>query len=72
MSALFTEERRIAELLLIANRAMARGAKAEEAAALIGVPVGTLREWREQLARAETRQRRRTLFQHQTRNPHEH
>ena len=64
MSARLAEASHIAGLLLTANRAMARGASAEAAARLIGVPVATLRDWREQLARAETRQRRRTTFQH--------
>lgn len=59
MSARLSEASHIAGLLLMANGAMARGASAAEAAALIGVPVAVLREWREQLARAETRQQRR-------------
>lgn len=69
MSARLAEASHIAGLLLTANRAMARGAGAEAAARLIGVPVATLREWREQLARAETRQRRRTTFQHPKTQP---
>lgn len=59
MSARLSEANHIAGLLLIANRHLARGGTAEAAAALIGVPVSTLREWREQLARAEVRQTRR-------------
>lgn len=59
MSARLSEAHHIAGLLLTANRAMARGASAEEAARLIGVPVSTLRDWREQLARAESRQQKR-------------
>ena len=57
--SLLTDERRIAELLLRATRQMSLGASVAEAAAFIGVPTETLREWRAQLARAEARQARR-------------
>ncbi len=59
MSALFSEESRIAELLLRAMRRMSGGASEAEAAAAIGVPVETLRGWRASLARAEAKAERR-------------
>jgi len=55
MSALLTEESRIAELLLVAEAFIRRGSTVAEAAASIGVPVSTLQEWRTLLARAEQR-----------------
>jgi len=58
--SLLTEERRIADLLLLAERAIARGCSVAEAAAFIGVPAETLEDWRAQLARAERRHFTRT------------
>jgi hypothetical protein len=69
VSALLTEASRVAALLLMANRATARGASDGEAARLIGVPVATLLDWRGQLARAEDRQLRRERFSHKSTIP---
>lgn len=66
MSALLTECSRRAELLQIATRHIARGGTDVAAAALISVPVTTLRDWLASLDRAEARLRRRFLSQHQT------
>lgn len=57
--SLLTETSRVAELLVIAQGAMAQGWNEKDAARLVGIPLSTLREWLEQLARAESRQRRR-------------